>query len=151
MDSSPASSTAEATHDVMEDAKPTDPSGPTPTLSKSAQKKLLKAQKREGYKLERRAKEKAAKAAKKAAKREQAAKAASMKDEVPTEGDDGEPTAKKRKLADGAPLPVHSEGSDKAAAKQQHKEPFGAKVVVDLGFDDKMTEGVGPSSELNFV
>ncbi|KIM25865.1 hypothetical protein M408DRAFT_201150 [Serendipita vermifera MAFF 305830] len=144
MNSSQVSSPPIATQDL--DATETEPAQePIQPLSKNAKKRILKAQKREEFKLERRAKEKAAKAAKKAAKREQA-EANKAKEEQVEEGEENEPSTKKRKLVDGAALPVQTlseESDNKVEVKtpsQVRKEPFGAKIVIDLGFDDKMTD-----------
>lgn len=147
MDSSKVSSPPVATQDVDEtvlDETLADPSDTPAILSKKAQKRILKAQKREEFKLERRAKEKAAKAAKKAARREEAKNAsAKAVDADGNEDGDGEPSAKKRKLVDGAALPVQNgEGGDNAS-RSIRREPFGAKIVIDLGFDEKMTDRVG--------
>ncbi|TFY76646.1 hypothetical protein EWM64_g7366, partial [Hericium alpestre] len=84
-----------------------------PTLSKNAQKKARKQALYQERKLERRAREKEAKKAK---KRERAEKIAAG-EEV-----SGEPPAKKFKGPSGP------------------RKPFNARVVVDLGFDDKMTD-----------
>lgn len=78
-------------------------------LSKNAQKRLLKAEKRQAQKLERRAKEKA--------KRKENKRARAV--EAAAEGH--EPPVKKPRL-----LP----------------KPFGACIVIDLGFDDLMSDKV---------
>ncbi|PVG03531.1 hypothetical protein CPB86DRAFT_779247 [Serendipita vermifera] len=139
-----------------QDTQPTDPA---PPLSKKAQKRILKAKKREEFKLERRAKEKEAKKAKKAAIRaakeaEQAARrdarvdggegVADDKEGENEDGDgDGERARKRRKGEGGVVLPVDAT-QKKARARPQKppvlKDPFGAKIVIDLGFDEKMTE-----------
>lgn len=99
--------------------------GSAPVLSKNAQKRLLKQQRRDELKKERRAREKAAKKEKrKRMHEEDEAKA------VEGGGEEVKPVNKKRKL----------EGGDGAA--KEEKRPFGAKVVIDLGFDDKMTDRV---------
>jgi len=132
-----------------------------PILSKKAQKRLVKAQRREEQKKERRAREKEAKAAKKAAKRErerERSTAATGADaDTGRRGEDGERerTRKRRKLVDGEGLSVCAreegaelegeEGSEpdtKPSTRQIRKEQFGAKVVIDLGFDEKMTDRV---------
>lgn len=90
-------------------------------LSKKAQKKLRKAEFLAERKLERRAREKEKKKEK---KRERAERIAAGEDVDTAAEDDGR--AKKRaKLSHGAP-----------------RNAFGARVVVDLGFDDKMSEKV---------
>ena len=86
-------------------------------LSKKAQKRAAKAALFAERKLERRAREKAAKKEK---KRELAQKrAAGELDEV-------EDALRRKKRAKG----------------EQNTEPFGARVVVDLGFDEMMTDKV---------
>jgi tRNA (guanine9-N1)-methyltransferase len=104
------------------------------SISKNAQKRLMKAQKREQQKVERRAREKVAKAAKKEAKRKRGE-------------EDEDRSSKKRKFDDGA-LEEGDEMKDHTVQKQQPREriPFGSKIVIDLGFDDKMTERVRISS-----
>lgn len=90
-------------------------------LSKKAQKKLRKAEFLAERKLERRAREKEKRKEK---KRERAERIAAGEDIDPE--DDGGSRAKKRaKLSHGAA-----------------RKAFGARVVVDLGFDDKMSEKV---------
>ncbi|KAI0040431.1 hypothetical protein FA95DRAFT_869593 [Auriscalpium vulgare] len=84
-----------------------------PALSKNAQKKARKAALFAERKLQRRAREKEAKKEK---KRQRAARAAAGE-----AGDEDEGRPSKR--ARGAP-----------------RRPFDARVVVDLGFDDKMSE-----------
>jgi tRNA (guanine9-N1)-methyltransferase len=131
-----------------------DPSEPPPALSKNAQKRLLKAQKREEFKHERRAREKTAKA-KKAAKREQAAKAVDSNTTRGGESADEEWVTKKRKLVDGEALAVRGDGEESSSPdtktnfKHIRKEPFGAKIVIDLGFDEKMTDRVSLPSRTN--
>lgn len=89
-------------------------------LSKNAQKKLRKAELFAERKLERRAREKEKKKEK---KRERAERIAAGEEE---EGPEDDVRAKKRaKLNHGLP-----------------RKAFGARVVVDLGFDDKMSEKV---------
>lgn len=94
-------------------------------LSKKAQKKLRKAEYFAERKLERRAREKEKKKEK---KRERAERLAAG--EHDDEDDESNSRAKKRaKLAHSGP-----------------RNAFGATVVVDLGFDDKMSEKVRPRS-----
>ncbi|KAF8214073.1 guanine-1-methyltransferase-domain-containing protein [Mycena galopus ATCC 62051] len=87
-----------------------DPDQPAAQPSKSSLKKAARREKIAATKLERRAKEKLAKKEKKRIKAEK--RAAGELDS------DDEPKPKKRRIG----------------------PPFGGKVVVDLGFDDKMTE-----------
>ncbi|KAI9508903.1 guanine-1-methyltransferase-domain-containing protein [Russula earlei] len=82
-------------------------------LSKKAQKRALKMAKLEERKLERRAREKAAKKEKKRIKAE--------------------------RISAGEPLP-EDERAAKRAKLNHAKEPFAARVVLDLGFDDKMSD-----------
>ena len=84
-------------------------------LSKNAQKRALKMAKVEERKLERRAKEKAAKKEKKRKRAE--------------------------RIAAGE-QPSEDEMAQKRAKMSQVKEPFSARVVLDLGFDDKMSDKV---------
>ncbi len=110
---------------------PTDPS-PTSTsskdateglvLSKKAQKRALKMTKLEERKVERRAREKAAKKEK---KRKRAEKVAA-----------GEQVSE-------------DERSQKRANVHGTKQPFAGRVVLDLGFDDKMSDKVRRVCELN--
>ena len=97
---------------------------PAPALSKKAQKRLLKAQKKEEFKQERRAREKALKKAKKAERREKRARGE-------LDGDEEEKArqVKRQKVSHDGP-----------------KEKFRARLVIDLGFDDKMTDRVSLSS-----
>ena len=97
---------------VMKDG-PEDSQPATQTLSKRAQKRAAKAAFLAEKKLERRAREKAARKEKKRQKREAG------------EGwyEDEEPSQKKLKRAGPA-------------------QPFDARVVIDLGFDDMMTDKV---------
>ncbi|KAG6845436.1 hypothetical protein H0H87_009344 [Tephrocybe sp. NHM501043] len=98
--------------------RPVDPASPEPgpsadiqqPLSKKAQKRAAKAERHAVYKLERRAKEKEAKKEKKRAI--QAKRAAGELDE----------------------------DEDKKRQKKKPRLHFGGRVVVDLGFDDKMNE-----------
>ncbi|KAG8803285.1 tRNA (guanine(9)-N(1))-methyltransferase, partial [Serendipita sp. 399] len=139
-----------------------DPTGEPIKLSKSAQKRIVKAQKREALKLERRAREKAAKKAKKAEKKRMEEETTQMRREK-----EGEEKMVEDKFKDdgnnedGDTIDSHSvkrgregEFEDDATREtkrrrgedgnmindRQRKYPFGAKVVIDLGFDDKMTE-----------
>ncbi|KAF8742918.1 tRNA (Guanine-1)-methyltransferase, partial [Rhizoctonia solani] len=85
------------------------------TLSKSAQKKLAKAERFAQLKLERRAREKEQKVAKRKEREERLAAG-----EEPGPSD-----AKKRKVSREGQGPVR---------------PFNARIVIDLGFDEKMSE-----------
>ena len=87
----------------------------TVVLSKKAQKRALKLAKLEERKMERRAKEKAAKKEKKRKRAE--------------------------KLAAGEQV-SEDERSQKRAKAHDTKKPFAARVVLDLGFDDKMSDKV---------
>lgn len=87
----------------------------TVALSKKAQKRALKMARMEERKLERRAKEKAAKKEKKRKRAE--------------------------RIASGEQL-SEDEMTQKRAKMNQTKEPFAARVVFDLGFDDKMSDKV---------
>lgn len=87
-----------------------------PTLSRSAAKKLLKERAWEEGKAERKAAQKAKDKAKAARKRELAQEARAE-----------EPAGKKKKTAGLG-----------------RKKPFNARVVIDLGFDELMTEKVRP-------
>ena len=92
-------------------------SGSTAPLSKSAQKRLARSERFAQVKLERRAREKEEKAAKRKEREEREAA-----------GEDvGPPEAKKRRVTREGEGPV---------------KPFGARIVIDLGFDEKMTEKV---------
>lgn len=82
-------------------------------LSKKSQKKAAKAARYAEQKVERRAREKEKKKLKRAAAQPQ-----------PHDEDEGVPKSKRVKLGRGS------------------KTKFGARLVVDLGFDDKMTEKV---------
>jgi tRNA (guanine9-N1)-methyltransferase len=90
----------------------------TSTLSKSAQKRLAKAERYAQLKLERRAREKAQKVTK---RKEREERAAAGEDTGPSD-------AKKRRVSREGDGPMR---------------PFNARIVIDLGFDDKMTEKVG--------
>src|SRR6266404_5537130 len=84
-------------------------------LSKKAQKRALKMAKLEERKIERRAREKAAKKEKKRNRAE--------------------------KIAAGEQV-SEDERSQKRAKVHSTKKPFSARVVFDLGFDDKMSDKV---------
>lgn len=86
----------------------------TVVLSKNAQKRALKMARLEERKMERRAKEKSAKKEKKRKRAE--------------------------KLAAGEQL--SEDERQKRAKVNRAKEPFAARVVLDLGFDDKMSDKV---------
>ena len=86
----------------------------TVVLSKNAQKRALKMARLEERKMERRAKEKAAKKEKKRKRTE--------------------------RLAAGEQL--SEDEMQKRAKVNRAKEPFAARVVLDLGFDDKMSDKV---------
>jgi hypothetical protein len=94
-----------------------------PTLSKSAQKKAIKAERYAALKLERRAREKEAKKQKKRL------------------------LAEKRAAADGGDdderdVLLDSERASRRKRSRVDGNSFGARIVVDLGFDDKMTDKV---------
>jgi tRNA (guanine9-N1)-methyltransferase len=86
-----------------------------PTLSKSAQKRQARNERFAQLKLERRAREKEEKVAKRKERDERAAA-----------GEDVGPS-KKRRVTRGGEGPV---------------QPFDARIAIDLGFDEKMTEKV---------
>ncbi|CEL59470.1 tRNA (guanine(9)-N1)-methyltransferase OS=Cryptococcus neoformans var, neoformans serotype D (strain JEC21 / ATCC MYA-565) GN=TRM10 PE=3 SV=1 [Rhizoctonia solani AG-1 IB] len=88
---------------------------PAPTLSKSAQKKLAKAERFAQLKSERRAREKEQKAVK---RKEREERLAAGEDPGPSD-------AKKRRVSREGQGPVR---------------PFNARIVIDLSFDEKMTE-----------
>jgi tRNA (guanine9-N1)-methyltransferase len=90
---------------------------PAPTLSKSAQKKLAKAERFAQLKSERRAREKEQKAVK---RKEREERLAAGEDPGPSD-------AKKRRVSREGQGPVR---------------PFNARIVIDLSFDEKMTEKV---------
>ncbi|CAE7211117.1 unnamed protein product [Rhizoctonia solani] len=117
---SPMSGTEQSTFATIDEppidtVAPEPPTGSesTPTLSKSAQKRLAKAERFAQLKLERRAREKEQKVAKRKEREERIAAG-----EEPGPSD-----AKKRKVSRGGPV-----------------RPFNARIVIDLGFDEKMTE-----------
>ncbi|KDN40845.1 hypothetical protein RSAG8_07863, partial [Rhizoctonia solani AG-8 WAC10335] len=85
------------------------------TLSKSAQKRLAKAERFAQFKFERRAREKEQKAAKRKEREER----------IAAGGDPGPSDAKKRRVSREGEGPIR---------------PFNARIVIDLGFDEKMTE-----------
>jgi len=86
----------------------------TVVLSKNAQKRALKMARQQERKMEHRAKEKAAKKEKKRKRAE--------------------------RLAAGEQL--SEDERQKRAKVNRAKEPFAARVVLDLGFDDKMNDKV---------
>lgn len=96
-------------------------------LSKNAQKRLLKAQKKEEFKAERRTREKALKKAKKAERREKRARG-----ELDDEEEETARQGKRQKISHDGP-----------------HEKFGARLVIDLGFDDSMTDRVSPYASLH--
>jgi type IV secretory pathway VirB10-like protein len=125
--STPSSTVAEA----ISAPKPKGELAPVPetvsqaplALSKQAQKRLIKAQKKKEFKTERRARDKALKKAKKAERREKRARG-----ELDGDEEEHARQVKRQKVSqDGA------------------KEKFGAGLVIDLGFDDKMTDRVSDS------
>lgn len=87
-------------------------------LSKKGQKKQARAARFQETKLERRAKEKERKKEKKRMAREE--------------------TARKREAGE----PVSEDEQPRKRIKTMVAEPFGARIVVDLGFDDLMTDKV---------
>ncbi len=89
-------------------------------LSKNAHKRLLKAQRKEEFKAERRTREKALKKAKKAERREKRARG-----ELDEEEEETARQGKRQKVSHDEP-----------------KKKFGARLVIDLGFDDSMTDRV---------
>jgi tRNA (guanine9-N1)-methyltransferase len=93
-------------------------------LSKKAQKRALKMARLEERKLERRAKEKAAKKEKKRRRAE--------------------------RIATGEQL-SEDERTEKRAKLSRAKEPFAARVVLDLAFDDKMSDKVRSVSGFHFT
>ena len=93
--------------------------GPSP-LSKSARKKAAKAERYAAYKLERRAREKEARKEKKGVRAEKRAAGDLDDDELEHEG--------------------------YVPEKKRLKLEFGGRVVIDLGFDDKMSDKVGEPS-----
>ncbi|KAI0307203.1 guanine-1-methyltransferase-domain-containing protein [Multifurca ochricompacta] len=95
-------------------------------LSKKAQKRMLKMARLEERKIERRAKEKATRKEKKIKRAE--------------------------KIAAGEQV-SENEGAQKRAKLNRVKEPFAARVVLDLGFDDKMSdkEIISLCSQLAYV
>ena len=94
----------------------------TIVLSKKAQKRALKMAKLEERKIERRAKERAAKKEKKRKRAE--------------------------KIAAGEEV-SEDERSQKRANVRGTKRPFAARVVLDLGFDDKMSDKVRSVCKFN--
>jgi hypothetical protein len=104
----------DATNPGTPDGPKTADLGPSP-LSKSARKKAAKAERYAAYKLERRAREKEARKEKKRVRAEMRA-AGDLDDEL-------------------------HEGY--APEKKRLKLEFGGRVVIDLGFDDMMSDKVG--------
>jgi hypothetical protein len=104
-------------------------SNPPAPLSKNAQKKAAKTARFAAQKLERRAKEKEAKKAKKRIKAQKRAAGELEEDEMHEEEE------KKRMV--------------KRAKTGVGQKPFGARICVDLGFDEMMTDKVG--SEMFWV
>ena len=111
----PESSCANVVEGSVKDSEPVE-SEPAQPLSKKAQKRLAKAALFQEKKLEKRRREKAAKKEKKRERRERA-EAGELDEE------DQEHMRKRQKLNDP-------------------KDPFSARIVVDLGFDDKMNDKV---------
>ncbi|KAG8980145.1 tRNA (guanine(9)-N(1))-methyltransferase [Tulasnella sp. JGI-2019a] len=110
------------------DGTSTAPDGETssvPALSKNAQKRILKEARRAEQKIERKAKDKFIKKEKQRMKAEKRAAGEAL--------DEGEERAQKRALV--------------------QKQPFNARIVIDLGFDDKMFEKEVKSlcSQLSFT
>ena len=91
-----------------------------PALSKNAQKRLLRTQRKEEFKVERRAREKALKKAKKAERREKRARG-----ELDDDEEEAARQGKRQKVPHDGP-----------------KKQFEARLVIDLGFDDSMTDRV---------
>jgi tRNA (guanine9-N1)-methyltransferase len=126
MDSSAPATELSASLEINGDDQGLDTTGPLMTanpapaqpLSKNAQKRLLKEQRRAQHKLEKKAREKAAKAEKRKKRAEEL-----------SQEDPESRAAKKQKSEDGSSKPV---------VERPREAPFGAIVVVDLGFDDKM-------------
>jgi hypothetical protein len=100
-------------------------------LSKNAQKKAAKVARFAAQKLERRAKEKEAKKEKKRIKAQKRAAGELEEDEVQEEEE------KKRMM--------------KRAKTGSGQKLFGARVCVDLGFDDMMTDKVGENDEVLWI
>jgi tRNA (guanine9-N1)-methyltransferase len=92
---------------------------PSP-LSKSARKKAAKAERYAAYKLERRAREKEARKEKRRVR------------------------AEKRDAGD-----LDDEPEEHIPQKKRLKLEFGGRVVIDLGFDDKMTDKVGETNRFS--
>jgi tRNA (guanine9-N1)-methyltransferase len=104
-----------ATHSSEKSISPESTSETVVVLSKKAQKRALKMARQQERKMEHRAKEKAAKKEKKRKRAE--------------------------RLAAGEQL-SEDERQQKRAKVNHAKEPFAARVVLDLGFDDKMSDKV---------
>lgn len=99
----------------LSQSEETEPVNAVP-LSKKGQKKQARAARYQEAKLDRRAKEKERKKEKKRLAREE--------------------TARKREAGE----PVSEDEQPRKRAKTMIAEPFGARIVVDLGFDDMMTD-----------
>jgi len=116
---SPVAETVSAPKE-KQDSIPEIVSQPPLALSKNAQKRLLKAQRKEESRVGRRAHEKALKKAKKAERREKRARG-----EL---DDDEEETGR--------------QGKRQKPSHEGPKQKFEARLVIDLGFDDTMTDRV---------
>lgn len=101
-------------NDTVEKSTPPENASESIVLSKKAQKRALKMARLEERKMERRAKERAAKKEKKRKRAE--------------------------RLAAGEQL--SEDERQKRAKVDRAKDPFAARVVLDLGFDDKMSDKV---------
>jgi tRNA (guanine9-N1)-methyltransferase len=121
---------ANSIEDIQPSLEASSSNTPVP-LSKNAQKKAAKAARFAAQKLERRAKEKEAKKANKRIKAQKRAAGELEEDEVLEEEE------KKRMM--------------KRAKTGAGQQPFGARVCIDLGFDEMMTDKVCVSSEAFWV
>jgi tRNA (guanine9-N1)-methyltransferase len=101
----------------------------TTALTKNALKKAAKKERYEASKLERRAKEKEAKKAKKRA-------LAQKRDAGELDSEDEAKIEAQRRLK---------------RARTEAREPFNARVVIDLGFDDMMAEKVHGAYSLPWI
>ncbi|KAG8877832.1 tRNA (guanine(9)-N(1))-methyltransferase [Tulasnella sp. 331] len=110
--------------DIANDAN-NDETSPAPVISKNAQKRLLKEARRAEQRIERKAKDKLIKKEKQRIKAEKRAAGEAL--------GEGEERARKRPLI--------------------QKQPFNARIVIDLGFDEKMFEREVKSlcSQLSFA
>jgi hypothetical protein len=124
-------STTEPTKSLEDSQLPPEASNSSVPLSKNAQKKAAKAARFAAQKLERRAKEKEAKKEKKRIKAQKRAAGELEEDEVQEEEE------KKRMM--------------KRAKTGSGQKLFGARVCVDLGFDDMMTDKVGENDEVLWI